>query len=76
MKWTIEHDNDTGPNDESYHEWWMISNGDKSFKCTDEADAKWLCAALNVYEAHEECLKAAERLCVEIAKQRTPIIPQ
>lgn len=46
-RWKIEYDNDTGPSDEGFWEWWTVTDGDKSFKCDDEADAKWLCDLLN-----------------------------
>lgn len=45
--WTIEYDNDTGPSDEGYLEWWTVTNGSKSFKCDSESDAEWLCELLN-----------------------------
>jgi hypothetical protein len=47
MKWTIEYDNDTGPNDGGFWEWWTVSDGAHSFKCDSEEDAKWLCDLLN-----------------------------
>lgn len=46
-KWKIEYDNDTGPGDEGFWERWTVTDSDKSFKCDDEADAKWLCDLLN-----------------------------
>lgn len=46
-KWKIEYGNDTGPSDESFWEWWTVTDGEKSFKCDDQADAKWLCDLLN-----------------------------
>lgn len=47
MTWTIEYANDTGPNDESYWEFWTVTDGDRSFRCEHEDDAKWLCEVLN-----------------------------
>jgi len=47
-KWKIEYDNDTGAGDEGFLECWTVTDGDKSFKCDEEADAKWLCELLNV----------------------------
>jgi hypothetical protein len=47
MKWTIEYDNDTGPGDEGFWEWWTVSDVARSFKCDSEEDAKWLCELLN-----------------------------
>lgn len=49
-EWAIEYDNDTGPNDEDFAEWWTISNGKRSFTCKNEDDAEWLCDLLNQYE--------------------------
>jgi hypothetical protein len=45
--WTIEYDNDTGPDDDGFWEWWTVTNGTRSFKCDDKADAKWLAELLN-----------------------------
>ena len=47
--WTIEYDNDTGPMDEGFWEWWTVTDGTKSFKCNSESEAKWLCDILNEY---------------------------
>lgn len=47
MKWTIEYGNDTGPGDDFFHEWWTVTNGEKSFKCESEDDAEWLSKLLN-----------------------------
>lgn len=46
-EWRIEYDNDTGQSDESFWEWWSVTDGGKSYKCDDEAEAKWLCGLLN-----------------------------
>ena len=40
--WRIYYDNDTGPDDESYWEWWTVTNDEKSFKCDSQEDAEWL----------------------------------
>jgi hypothetical protein len=53
MKWRIEHDSDTGPSDEGYWEWWDVTDGERSFRCTEEADAKWLYDLLNSHEKGE-----------------------
>lgn len=47
MNWKIESDNDTGPNDDFYREWWTVTDGNRRFDCKDEADAEWLAAMLN-----------------------------
>lgn len=36
MKWRIEYDNDTGPSDEGFWEWWTVTDGTRSFKCDTE----------------------------------------
>ncbi len=40
--WKIEYDNDVGPNDEGFWEWWTVSNGERTFKTDSEEDAQWL----------------------------------
>jgi hypothetical protein len=45
--WELEYNNDTGPLDEYFYEWWAVTNGDKSFKCDSEESAEWLCNILN-----------------------------
>lgn len=46
MKWNIEYDNDTGKGG-GFWEWWTVSDGERSYKCDSEEDAKWLCELLN-----------------------------
>jgi hypothetical protein len=47
-QWKIEYDNETGPNDDGFLEWWIVTNGkDKLFKCYNKVNAKWLCDTLN-----------------------------
>lgn len=46
-----DYDNDTGLDDKSYAEWWIVSGVDqegvtRSFKCITEDDARWLSEAL------------------------------
>ena len=50
MKWTIEYNNATGPNDEGFSEWWTVVDEERSFTCDDDKDAKWLCDLLNSVE--------------------------
>lgn len=45
--WTIEWDNDTGPNDGYYVEWWNVTDGTKTFRTESEKDAEWLAELLN-----------------------------
>lgn len=51
MTWKIEYDNDTGPGDEGFWEWWTVTDGKRSFKCDSEDDAKWLLEALETHLA-------------------------
>uniref|UniRef100_A0A6M3LMS5 Uncharacterized protein n=1 Tax=viral metagenome TaxID=1070528 RepID=A0A6M3LMS5_9ZZZZ len=48
--WMIEYDNDTGPGDESFSEWWDVTNGSRSFRADSFDDAMWLCEILNLAE--------------------------
>jgi hypothetical protein len=46
--WRVDYNNDTGPNNESFWEWWEVTDGARIFKCDDENDAQWLCDLLNM----------------------------
>lgn len=46
-EWKVEYENDVGPDDGYFVEWWTVTNGSRSFKADTEADAKWLCGVLN-----------------------------
>ena len=50
MKWKVDYDNDVGPNDESFWEWWEVTDGTRTFKCDKSEDADFLCDLLNEYE--------------------------
>lgn len=52
-KWKIEYDNDTGPQDEGFSEWWNVTDGERNFKCNIEDEAKWLAQALNASVAND-----------------------
>lgn len=45
--WTIEYNNDTGPRDEGFREWWIVTNGTLRFRCDQEIAARWLQSRLN-----------------------------
>lgn len=45
-EWKIEYDNDTGPDDGGFWEWWSVTNGVKAFKCESEEDAQILLVLL------------------------------
>lgn len=48
--WKIKWDNDTGPNDGYYVEWWNVTNGETTFQCESESDAQWLADLLHGIE--------------------------
>jgi hypothetical protein len=57
-KWRVELENDTGPNDDCYHEWWVVLDGERfSFRCDFESGAKWLCGVLNEHQKLLDSLK-------------------
>lgn len=47
--WVVEYDNDTGPNDDCFWEYWDIVNTATGarFRSRERADALWLCDLLN-----------------------------
>jgi hypothetical protein len=50
-RFTIEYDNDTGPDDGGFWEWWSVfDNGRCVAKCDTEEDAKRVLLALLVVE--------------------------
>ena len=44
--WIIEYDNDVGPNDEGFWEWWTVTNGNQSIRCHTKENADWLLSKL------------------------------
>jgi hypothetical protein len=47
IKWPVEYGNDTGHNDESFWEWWNVTNGAIVFRANSEEEAHRLCDLLN-----------------------------
>lgn len=47
LPWTVEDDNDTGPNDDYFVEWWAViaANGECVCRCDTEIAAKAILAA-------------------------------
>ena len=45
-KWTKEYDNDTGPYDDYFKEWWNVTDGNRMYRCNNSDDADFLIAAL------------------------------
>lgn len=45
--WEKKYNNDVGPNDESFWEWWDVTDGKRVFKADEEKDADWLVEILN-----------------------------
>lgn len=64
--WRIDYDNDTGPIDEGYHEWWNVTNDEMSFKCDKQEHANWLCKVLNDREI--DSIPASVRVSVAGSK--------
>jgi len=52
MTWKANYDNDTGPGDEGFWEWWDVTNGDYNFRCFSEMEADWLVSILNSFAPH------------------------
>lgn len=48
--WRVDYQNDTGPNDGGFYEWWEVTDGARTFKCDSEEDARFLFAILNKVE--------------------------
>lgn len=47
VEWRVEYDNDVGPNDVGFWEWWEVTNGKQVYKADTEHDAQLLCDLLN-----------------------------
>lgn len=69
--WTVTYNNDTGPNDEGYFEWWDISDGNVTFQANDQHSAQWLCDQLNLQK--EEA--AAENMRLRAALEELLACP-
>ena len=65
--------------DDTYEEHWKVSNGERSFECSAEADATWLCDTLNTQECGEPAPKITEEMvvfaCGNISRRDFPIDP-
>lgn len=44
--WRIEYENDTGPNDGGFWEWWDVTNGEQTFRADTETSANFLLSLL------------------------------
>lgn len=51
--WKVEYNKDTNTHDKYYWEWWIVTNGERSFECDNEDDAEWLCKRLNEFVVDE-----------------------
>lgn len=59
--WVVERENDTGPDDGGYCEWWDISDGETEYRTYDgEDDAQWLCDLLNAVKPPGDLGKVTE----------------
>ena len=46
--WKVEYNNDVGPDDERFEEWWEITDGTTTYKATSAEEAQMLCDQLNI----------------------------
>ncbi len=72
--WKIEYGNDTGPNDDCFIEWWDVTNGEKSYRCTDKDDAEWL--MIYVLFHQKEQLLTTNAAFKEIEAQRNSLVTE
>lgn len=49
-RWIVNYDNDTGPDDDGFDEWWTVTDCEKSYRCGTQAEALWLETVLNQHE--------------------------
>lgn len=59
MRWRVEYNNDTGLDDESFDEWWEVTDGTTIFKANQQEHAHWLCARLNENKRLMEAVASA-----------------
>lgn len=57
--WIVEYDNDTGPDDDSFWQWWNVTDGTTSYRASTEDEANSLCQTLN---SQADLLEALEGL--------------
>lgn len=50
-EWVIEYNNDTGPDDDCFVEWWEVTDGNVVFKTSRNKDAAWLLNLIIAYDA-------------------------
>ena len=44
--WKKEYDNDVGPDDDYFIDWWAVTDGKRTFKCDTSEDADFLISVL------------------------------
>lgn len=67
--WVKEYDNDTGLHDESFREWWIVTNGEYSFDCRSEKAADFLLSKLNIPALTiQQALEVWEDACKDLLK--------
>ena len=51
VNFRVEYNNDTGPNDEGFFEYWLVTNDELSFRVdSSQQDADWLAGVLNTQQ--------------------------
>lgn len=63
--WKITWDNDTGPNDDCYAEWFTVSNGIVEYECDTQEDAEELVKTLT---EHSQLLQQRDELMEALLK--------
>ena len=53
-KWTKEYNNDTGPCDDYFEEWWNVTDGSHTYRCNNSEDADFLIKTLAQPELNPE----------------------
>lgn len=68
--WNITWDNDTGPNDDCYAEWFTVSNGIVEYECDTQEDAEELVKTLTEHslllQQRDGLIKASENALTEL----------
>lgn len=73
--WRVEYENDTGPNDEGFREFWIVGNGNISFEADTEEAANWLRDTLNAkHPSPEPPTPGKAEVGGELARYRTTMV--
>lgn len=65
--WTVEYNNDVGPDDDGFWEWWEVTDGKFIYKANKEFEARELADAMN----NREAARAATLLALVATLEQT-----